>query len=96
MTLRAALLETESARRVAAAMANATLTWGAYVVDGVLSSDYVDQFGVAARATVFRCLASALPAIAQAAAVSVDAVSYTVRAVETDATGLVTLILERA
>lgn len=89
-------IETALNATATAALANATMIWGAYVVDGVFSSDAVHQYGVAARATVFRCLASALPAIAQAAAVSVDAVSYTVRAVETDATGLVTLILERA
>lgn len=95
MTLRAALLETESARRVAAAMANATLTWGAYVVDGVLSSDYADHLGVAARTTTFRCLESALPGISQGASVSVGGVSYTARAFESDAAGLLSIILER-
>lgn len=89
-------IETALNATATAALANATLTWGAYGVAGVLSSDYVDQYGVAARATVFRCLESALPAIAQAAAVSVDSVNYTVRAVETDATGLLALTLERA
>jgi hypothetical protein len=96
MTLRAALLESESARRVTAALANATLTWGAYSADGVLDSAYADRLGLVSKETRFTALASALPAIAQGAAVTVGGVAYTVRNVEPDNTGLLALVLERA
>lgn len=96
MTMRCALLESESARRVTAAIANATMTWGAYSADGVFDADYADRLGLVTRQTRFTALASALPAIAQGASVTVGGVSYTVRNVEPDNTGLVALVLERA
>jgi hypothetical protein len=95
MTLRAAALESESARRVTAALANATLTWGAYSAAGVFDADYADRLGLVTRQTRFTALASALPAIAQGASVSVGGTAYTVRNVEPDNTGLVALVLER-
>lgn len=96
MSLRMASLETESARRVSAALANATLTWGAYSADGILMRDYADRLGLVSHETRFVALSSALPAIAQGASVSVGGVSYTVRNVEPDNTGLIALVLERA
>lgn len=96
MSLRMAGLETESARRVSAALANATLTWGAYTAAGVLDSAYADRLGLVSKETRFTALASALPAIAQGASVTVGGVAYTVRNVEPDNTGLLALVLERA
>ena len=96
MSLRMAGLETESARRVSAALANATLTWGAYTANGVLDSAYADLLGLVSKETRFTALASALPAIAQGASVTVGGVAYTVRNVEPDNTGLLALVLERA
>ena len=95
MTLRMASLETESARRVSAAMANATLTWGAYTAAGVLDRDYIDRLGVVTRDTRFTCLATAVPGIAQGASVTLDGTGYTVRNVEPDNRGGVGLVLER-
>ena len=96
MSLRMAGLETESARRVSAAMANATLTWGAYTANGVLDSAYADRLGLVSKETRFTALASALPAIAQGASVTVGGVAYTVRNVEPDGTGMLALVLESA
>jgi hypothetical protein len=95
MSLRAAALESESARRVAAGLANATLTWGAYTATGVFDADYADRLGLVTRQTRFTGLASALPAIAQGVSVTVGGVTYTVRNVEPDNTGFVALVLER-
>lgn len=91
-----ATIETAVNARVMGALANATLTWGAYSADGVMDADYADRLGLVTRQTRFTALASALPAIAQGASVSVGGVSYTVRNVEPDNTGLVALVLERA
>lgn len=96
MSLRMAGLETESARRVSAALANATLTWGAYTANGVLDSAYADRLGLVSKETRFTALASALPAIAQGASVTVGGVAYTVRNVEPDGTGMLALVLESA
>lgn len=96
MSLRMAGLETESARRVSAALANATLTWGAYTANGVLDSAYADRLGLVSKETRFTALASALPAIAQGASVTVGGVAYTVRNVEPDGTGMLALVLEAA
>ncbi len=96
MSLRMAGLETESARRVSAALANATMTWGAYTANGVLDSAYADRLGLVSKETRFTALASALPAIAQGASVTVGGVAYTVRNVEPDGTGMLALVLESA
>ena len=96
MSLRMAGLETESARRVSAALANATLTWGAYTAAGIFDRSYADRLGLVSRETRFVALASALPAIAQGASVTVGGVAYTVRAVEPDGTGMLALVLEAA
>jgi len=91
-----AAIETAVNTATASALANATLTWGAYTADGVFDSDYADPLGLVSRQTRFTALASALPAIAQGAAVTVGGVAYTVRNVEPDNTGLIALVLERA
>ncbi len=91
-----AAIETSVNTAALAALANATLTWGAYSADGVLDSAYADPLGLVSKSTRFTALASALPAIAQGASVTVGGVAYTVRNVEPDNTGLVALVLETA
>ena len=91
-----AAIETAVNTATASALANATLTWGAYTANGVLDSDYADPLGLVSRQTRFTALASALPAIAQGASVTVGGTAYTVRNVEPDNTGLVALVLEAA
>jgi hypothetical protein len=81
---------------VVSQLGDTTLTWGAYTAPGLLISDYADPLGLVSRQTRFTALASALPAIAQGAAVTVGGVAYTVRNVEPDNTGLIALVLERA
>ncbi len=91
-----AAIETSVNTAALAALANATLTWGAYSANGVLDRDYADRLGLVTRETRFTALASALPAIAQGASVTVGGTAYTVRNVEPDNTGLVALVLEAA
>lgn len=91
-----AAIETSVNTAALAALANATLTWGAYSANGVLDRDYADRLGLVTRETRFTALASALPAIAQGASITVGATAYTVRNVEPDNTGMVALVLEAA
>lgn len=81
---------------VVSQLGDSTLTWGAYSADGILMRDYADRLGLVSHETRFVALDTALPAIAQGASVSVGGVSYTVRNVEPDNTGLVALVLEAA
>jgi len=91
-----AAIETSVNTAALAALANATLTWGAYSANGVFDRDYADRLGLVTRQTRFTALSSALPAIAQGASVTVGATAYIVRNVEPDNTGLVALVLEAA
>ena len=81
---------------VVSQLGETTLTWGAISATGLLMSDYAEHFDSFSRQTRFIANASALPAIAQGASVTVGGVAYTVRNVEPDGTGLLALVLERA
>lgn len=87
-------VETAVNAAACAALANATLTWGALTADGVLDRSYADPLGLVSRSTRFVTLAAALPSIAQGASVSVAGIAYTVRNVEPDGSGVVSLLLE--
>lgn len=73
----------------------ATWSVGPATVNGIFDREYVRQLEVldAAR-PAFTCPEAAVPTVAQGQTLTIDAVVYTITAVEPDGTGLVVLFLE--
>jgi hypothetical protein len=95
-----AAIETALNSGALAALANATLTWGGHRADGLFVANPSDPLGIGNSRPEFRCMATALPDIAQAASISLDyqgtATAYSVRVVEPDGSGMLRLVLEKA
>jgi hypothetical protein len=79
-----------------AAFTNAVLRWTGGQADVLFDLAYLDTMGMANNAPRVRALSSAVDGLDAGAAVTVDAVAYTVQAVEPDGLGMTTLILRRA
>jgi hypothetical protein len=91
-----AALEARVNAAVFAKLANATADFGGgVVVAGVFDSAYADAFGLVGGAVpVFQCAAAAVSAVAVGAAVTINAVSYTVAEIEPDGAGMTRLRLK--
>lgn len=81
-------------------LANASLTSGAYQVDGIFDDTYAEMLGIASRQFRFRLLDGLIPCLPEGTAIRVDyrgaQTDYTLREIERDGTGIMTLMLEAA
>lgn len=65
------------------------------VVAGIFDNEYADAFGMATRQPRFTLKSSDAAAATQASVLVVEGVTYRVRSIEPDGTGVTTLALER-
>lgn len=78
------------------AISNASMVWGVLTIPVVFNAAYADPLGMAGNQPRATCLSSLIAAMTVGAAVSINAVNYTVTGIEPDGTGITTLILRRA
>lgn len=64
-------------------------------VRGIFDSQYVDPLGIASRQPMFTLPTSAAASATQASVLVVEGVTYRVRTIEPDGTGVTVLMLER-
>ena len=76
-------------------ISNASMTWGAVAIPVVFDATYADPLGMAVNQPRARCASSLHAGMALGAAVSINAISYTVQAIEPDGTGITNLQLRR-
>lgn len=75
----------------------ALATIGAGTVDGLFLNTYSEGYGlVGGTQPVFRCATTDVPTVIEGTAITINAVAYTVRAVEADGTGITLIRLEKA
>lgn len=77
-------------------ISNASMIWGASTIPVVFDAAYADPLQMAGNRPQAVCLSSLVSALTVGASVAINAVSYTVQAIEPDGTGISTLILRRA
>jgi hypothetical protein len=71
----------------------AALYNGATTVNGIFDAAYADPLGLAeGTAPVFMCATASVPAAAHGDTLVINGVTYTVRGVEPDASGLVVML----
>ena len=69
---------------------------GGVTVEAIFDAAYTDPLGMAGNSPQLIVATEDLPAVAVGQAVTANATSYTVQAIEPDGTGITTLILRRA
>lgn len=89
-------IETSINAATLGALCNATMTWGAAAVPVVFDAVYADPSGMVNSRPQARCLSSLVSAMSVDASVTINAVAYTVKAIEPDGAGQTTLVLRRA
>ena len=73
-----------------------SVTVAGSTVLGVLDEEYGEAFGVGSASPVLTCASADVSTVTQGAAVTVGAVSYTVRAIEPDGQGVTVLRLHKS
>lgn len=71
-----------------------TATWSGQSVNGNFDAEYSAFLGAEGTTPAFTCQASAVDGIAYGDTITIDGSNYTVREVQGDGLGVVTLILE--
>lgn len=64
-------------------------------VNGIFQNGYAEAFGMAAHDSRFTCPAAATDTTTQASVLVVRGITYRVRSIQPDGTGVCTLLLER-
>lgn len=72
----------------------AAATYAGVTICGQWEKQYVDALGVESSGPRFSCAAADVPGVDHGDTLTIDAVAYTVRGVQPDGAGWVTLILE--
>lgn len=71
-------------------------TLNASPIIGIFDSDYVDPLGTVSNSPVLVCASASVSAATRGSVVVVGAVTYAVRDIQPDGTGVTVLILERS
>jgi hypothetical protein len=78
-------------------LANAQADFGGgLLVDGIFDSLPVDEYGTQSNIPQFQCLSSDISAVSRGAGVVINSVSYTVKIIEPDGTGMALVELTKA
>lgn len=97
MTSPFAAIETSINQRAIGMLANADADFGGgLVVSGIFDSEPIINYEVQSNSPQFQCLASTVTSILKGAAVTINAVAYTVKAKEPDGAGFMRLELTKA
>lgn len=97
MTAPLAAIENATVANAFAALANAEAIIGGVVVSGVFDADFAETLGfVGGASPQLLCASADVASVVEGAAVTINAISYTVAEIHPDGTGVTVLKLESA